>query len=89
MEKAANEITTAEEIIVFPEESVDEVKEEIKKVPSRLRQKMKPITAAVWECVHPSVSESDSVAGSGLAGMYGAKYQALAKEHEQVRLDKG
>ena len=46
MEKAPKEITT-EEIIVSLQESVDEVREEIKKVPSRLRQALRRL-AAVW-----------------------------------------
>jgi hypothetical protein len=89
MDKAAKEIYT-EEIIVSPEESVYEVKEEIKKVPSRLRQGPHRL-AAVWEriSVRPSVSGSDVVVGSGLSGMYGAKFQALAEEHGRVRPDSG
>ncbi len=81
------EITT-EEIIVSPQESVDEVREEIKKVPSRLRQTLRRL-AAVWErlSVRSNVSGSD-VAGSSLGGMYGAKFHALTEEHEQVRPDK-
>jgi hypothetical protein len=88
MEKAAKE-TTTEEIIGYPEELVDEVKEEVKEVPSRLRRKLGRL-AAVWEraSIRSSASGSD-VMGSGLAGIYGAKFQALAKEHEQVRPDKG
>jgi hypothetical protein len=90
MEKAPKEITTTEEIIVSAEEGVDEVKEEIKKVPSRFRQELRRL-AAVRErlSVRPSVSEWDAVVGWGLGGMYGAKFDALAKEHEQVRPDKG
>jgi hypothetical protein len=89
MDKAAKEIYT-EEIIVSPEESVYEVKEEIRKVPSKLRQGPHRL-AAVWEriSVRPIVSGSNVVVGSGLAGMYGAKFQALAEEHERVRPDKG
>jgi hypothetical protein len=85
MEKAPKELT--EEIIVSPQESVDEVGEEIKKVPSRLRQALRRL-AAVRErlSVRSSVSGSD-VAGSGLAGMYGAKFHTLTEEHEQVRPD--
>jgi hypothetical protein len=85
MDKAAEGITTTEEIIVSPEESVDEVKEEIRKAPSRLRQELHRL-AGVWKrvSVRSSVSGSD-VVGSGLAGMYCAKLQALAKEHERVR----
>jgi hypothetical protein len=89
MEKAAKQSPT-EEIILSPEESVDEVKEEIRKVPSRLRQGLHRL-AAVWErdSVRPNVSESYGVVGSGLTGMYGAKFQGLAKEDEQGRPDKG
>jgi hypothetical protein len=92
MEKAAKQIPTTEEIILSPEESVEEVKEEIKKVPSRLHQGLHRL-AAVWErdSVGANVSEeSYGVVDSGLAGMYGAKFQALAKEHKQeVRPNKG
>ena len=80
MEKAAQEITT-EEIILSPEERVDEVKEEIKEVPSRLRQGLHRLAAA-WEheeSVRPNVSESN-VGSCGLGGMYNAKWQALEKE---------
>ena len=88
MEKAAKE-TINEEIIVSPEEIVDEVKEEVKKAPSRLRKKLRQL-AAVWEraSVRSSASGSDVMGCSGLAGMYSAKFQALAKEHEQARPDK-
>ena len=75
---------------IIGEKIVAEAMEEIKEAPSRLRQGLHRL-AAVWErvSVRPSVSGSDVVVGSGLAGMYGAKFQALAKEHEQVRPDKG
>jgi hypothetical protein len=75
---------------IIGEEIVAEAMEEIIEAPSRLRQGLHRL-AAVWEhvSVRPSVSGSDVVEGSGLAGMYGAKFQALAKEHEQVRPDKG
>jgi uncharacterized protein YukE len=88
MERATKEITT-EEIIVSPEQSVDEGKEEIRKVPSRLRQELHRL-AAVWErvSVRSSVSGSD-VVGSGLSRMYSAKFHALAEEHEQARPNKG
>ncbi len=45
--------------------------------------------AAVWEraSVRSSASGSE-VVGSSLAEMYSVKFQALVKEHEQVRLDK-
>jgi hypothetical protein len=70
-------------------ETVTEVKEEIKTVPSKLRQERHRL-AVIWERIslRANVSESD-VVDSGLARMYGAKFQALAKEHEQVRPDKG
>jgi hypothetical protein len=89
MERATKEITT-EEIIVSPEQSVDEGKEEIRKVPSRLRQELHRL-AAVRErvSVRSSVSGSDVVVGSGLGWMYGAKFEALAEEHEQARPNKG
>jgi uncharacterized protein YukE len=92
MEKAAKgvapEITPAEEIMVTTEEIVAEAKEEVKEAPSRLRKKLRQLTA-VWGggSVRSSASGSDIV-GSSLAGMYGAKWQALAKEHEQGRPDK-
>ena len=75
MEKAAKQIAT-EEIILSPEEGMDEVKEEMKKVPSRLRQGLHRL-AAVWErdSVRANVSEESygGVVDCGLAGMYGAK----------------
>jgi uncharacterized protein YukE len=93
MEPAAKGTTPeiiTEEIVATTEEIVAEAKEEAKEAPSRLRQHLHRL-AAVWErvSVRPSVSESDAVVGSGLNGMYGAKFQALAKEHEQVRSAKG
>ena len=93
MEKVAKEvapeITPAEEIKVATEEIVAEAKEEVKEAPSRLRAKLRRL-AAVWESanVRSSASGSDDVLGSSLTGMYGAKWQALAKEHEQGRPDK-
>ena len=92
MEKAAKEvapeITPAEEIKVTTEEIVTDAKEEVKAAPSRIRKKLRQL-AAVWEgaSVRSSASRSE-VVYYGLAGMYGAKFQALAKEHEQVRSDK-
>ena len=89
MEKAAKEITSeitpAEEIVVTTEEIVTEAKDEVKEAPSRIRNKLRQLTA-VWEgaSVRSSASGSD-VVGSSLAGMYGAKFQALAKDHEQGR----
>ena len=87
MEQAKG-ITPAEEIKIATEEIVAEAKEEVKEAPSRMRNKLRQL-AAVWEraSVRSIASESD-VPGSSLAGMYGAKWQALAKEHEQVRPDK-
>jgi predicted esterase YcpF (UPF0227 family) len=63
-----------------------EVKEEVIEAPSRLRQQLHRF-AVVWErvSVRSSVSESYGVVGSGLGGMYGAKFRALAREHEQVK----
>jgi hypothetical protein len=85
MEKAAKGITPE----IVTEEIVAEVKEEVIEAPSRLRQALHRL-AAVWELVsvQSSVSRSDIV-GSGLGVMYGAKFQALAKEHEQGHPDKG
>jgi predicted esterase YcpF (UPF0227 family) len=92
MEKAAKEvapeITPAEEIKVSTEQIVAEAKEEVKEAPSRLRAKLRQL-AAVWEGANVRSSASASeVVGSSLAGMYGAKWQALGKEHEQGRPDK-
>ncbi|HVF00567.1 MAG TPA: hypothetical protein VNA27_04405 [Rubrobacteraceae bacterium] len=77
-----------EEIVATTEEIVADVKEEAIEAPSRIRQKLRQL-AAVWEgaIVRSSASESD-VLGSGLAGMYSAKFQALAKDPEQVRPNK-
>ena len=89
MEKAAKQITT-EEIILSPKESMDEVKEEIKEVPSRLRQGLHRL-ASVWErdSVRSNVSEPYVAVGWGLTRMYGAKFLELAKEDQRVRPDKG
>jgi hypothetical protein len=67
-----------------------EVKDEVKEAPSRIRKTLGQL-AAMWEraSVRASVSGSDVVVGSSLSGLYGAKFDALAKEHEQVRPDKG
>jgi hypothetical protein len=88
MDKAAKENMT-EEIIGSPEELVDGVKEEVKEAPSRVRQKLRQL-ATVWgrASVRSSASRSEAVY-YGLAGMYGAEFQALAEEHERVRSDKG
>ena len=75
--------------MVTTEEVVAEAKDEVvKEAPSRIRKTLRQL-AEVWEgvSVRSSASGSD-VVGSSLAGMYGAKWQALAKKHEQVRPDK-
>jgi hypothetical protein len=79
-----------EEIVVTTEQIVAEAKEGVIEAPSRIRQILGQL-AAMGEraSVRPSVSGSDVVVGSSLSGMYGAKFEALAKEHEQVRTDKG
>jgi hypothetical protein len=84
MEKAAKGITPEG----ITEEIVAEAKEEAIEAPSRIRQKLGQL-AAVWEraSVWSSASETD-VMGSGFVGMYSAKFQALAKDHERVRPDK-
>ena len=93
MEKApkevAPEIPPAEEIMVSTEQIVAETKEEVKEAPSRLRAKLRQL-AALWEGanVRSSAAGSDVVVGFSVTGMYGAKWQALAKEHEQGRPDK-
>ena len=92
MEKAAKEvapeITPAEEIKITTEEIVAEAKEEVKEAPSRIRKKLHQL-AAVWKGANVRLSASGSdVVGSSLAGMYGAKWQALAKESEEGRPDK-
>ena len=88
MDKAAKENIT-EEIIVSPEQLVDEVKEEAIEAPSRLREKLRQL-ATVWGRVSVQSNASRSeVVYYGLAGMYGAEFQALAEEHERVRSDKG
>jgi hypothetical protein len=77
-----------EEVKVATEEIVAEAKDEVKEAPSRIRKNLRQL-AAVWEgaSVRSSASGSD-VVGSSPTGMYGAKWQALAKEHEQARPDK-
>jgi hypothetical protein len=92
MEKAAKGVSpeiVTEEIVATTEEIVADVKEEAIEAPSSLRQALHRL-AAKWEraSVRSSASESN-VVSSGLARMYGAKFQALSKEHEQVRPDKG
>ena len=82
MEKAAKGVTTPE---IITEEIVADAKEEVIEAPSRISKKLRQL-AAVWEgaSVRSSASASD-VVGSSLAGMYGAQWQALAKDHEQGR----
>ena len=81
MEKAAKGDTTE----VIAEEIVADAKEEVIEAPSRISKKLRQL-AAVWEgaSVRSSASASD-VVGSSLTGMYGAQWQALAKDHEQGR----
>ena len=88
MEKAAKGVTPEITTEVTTEEIVTEAKDEVKEAPSRIRKKLRQL-AAVWEgaSLRSSASGSD-VVGSSLAGMYSAKFQALAKEDEQVRPDK-
>ena len=78
-----------EEIVVTTEEIVAEAKEEIIEAPSRIRQMLRQL-ATVWggASVRSSASRSEGVY-YGLAGMYGAEFQALADEHERVRANKG
>ena len=84
MEKAAKGVTPE----IITEEIVAEAKDEVKEAPSRIRKTLRQL-AAVWEGASDRSSASGSdVAGSSLAGMYGAKFQALAKEHEQGLPDK-
>ena len=84
MEKAAKGVTPE----IITEEIVAEAKDEVKEAPSRIHNKLRQL-AAVWEgaSVRSSASGAD-VVGSSLAGMYGAKWQALAKEHKRVLPDK-
>ena len=91
MENAAKGVTTpeivTEEIVATTEEIAAEVKEEVIEAPSRLRQALHRL-AAMWEhaSVRSNVSGSDDVVvGSSLSRLYGAKFDALAKEHEQVK----
>ena len=85
MDKAAKGITSEG----ITEEIVAEAKEEATEAPSRIRQKLRQL-ATVWERVSLRSSASEThVMDSGLAGMYSAKFQALAKDRERVRPDKG
>jgi hypothetical protein len=92
MEKAAKEaapeIAPVEEILVSTEELVAEAKDEVKEAPSKIREKLRQL-ATVWDATSVRSSASGSeVVGSSVAGMYGSKFGALAKEHEQARPDK-
>ena len=88
MEKAAKEVapevTPTEEIRVTTEQIVAEAKEEVKEAPSRLRAKLRQL-AAVWEGANVRSSAGSDVVDSSLSGMYGTKWQTLAKESEQGR----
>jgi hypothetical protein len=91
MDKAANGVPPegiTEEVVVTTEQIVAEPKEVIE-TPSRIRQILRQL-ATVWgrASVRSSASRSE-VVYYGLAGMYGAEFQALAEEHERVRSDKG
>ena len=83
--KGINPEITLEEVT----EATAEVKEGVIEAPSRIRKTLGQL-AAMWEraSVRASVSGSD-VVGSSLCGMYDSKFDALAKEHERVRPDKG
>jgi gamma-glutamyl:cysteine ligase YbdK (ATP-grasp superfamily) len=75
-----------EEVVVTTEQIVSEAKEGVIEAPSRIRQILGYL-AAMGEhaSVRSNVSGSDDVVvGSSLSGLYGAKFDALAKEHEQV-----
>ena len=92
MDKAANGVPPegiTEEVVVTTEQIVAEAKEEVIEAPSRIRQILRQL-ATVWgrASVRSSASRSE-VVYYGLAGMYGAEFQALAEEHERVRSDKG
>jgi hypothetical protein len=84
--KGINPEITPEVVTEEVKEMATEVKEGVIEAPSKIRQTLGQL-AAMWEraSVRDRVSGSDVVVGSSLAGMYGAKFQALAKEHEQVR----
>ena len=75
--KGINPQITTEEIMLTPE-----VKEEVKEAPSKLRQKLRQL-AAVWEGANVRSSAGSDVVDSSLSGMYGTKWQTLAKESEQ------
>jgi hypothetical protein len=91
MEKAAKEvapeITPVEEIKATTEEIVTAAKDEVKEAPSRIRKRLRRL-AAVWEGASVRSSVCGEVMGSGLAGMYNAKWQALEQEYKQGRPDK-
>ena len=79
----------AEEIVVTTEEIAAEVKEETIEAPCRLRQRLRRL-AAIWgRSSIRSIASGSDAAYYGLAGMYGAEFQAQAEDHEQDRPDKG
>ena len=93
MEKAAREgapeIPSAEEIKAATEEAiVTAVKDEVKEAPSRIRKGLRRLAAVLWEGASVRSSASGEAMGSGLAGMYNAKWQALEQEYKQDRPDK-
>jgi hypothetical protein len=89
MDKAAKGGTpegVGEEVMVTTEQILTEAKEGVIEAPSRIRRVLGQLAAMLERTsVRESVSGSDDVAGgSGLCRMYGAKFDALAKQHEQV-----
>ena len=92
MDKAAKGITPesiGEEVVVTTEEILTEAKEEIIEAPSRIRQMLRQLVTVWGRASARSSASRSEVVYYGLAGMYGAKFQALAEEHERVRSDKG
>ena len=85
--KGINPRITPEEVTEEVKEMATEAKEGVIEAPSRIRQILHHL-AAMGEhaSVRSNVSGSDDVVvGSSLSGLYGAKFDALAKEHEQVK----
>ena len=84
--KGINPEITLEEV----KEATAEVNDGVIEAPSRIRKTLDQL-GAMWEraSVRASVSRSDVVVGSSLSGMYSSKFDALAKEHEQARPNKG
>jgi hypothetical protein len=88
--KGINPGITPKEVEKMATEVTEEVKEGVIEAPSKIRQILGQL-AAMWDqpaSVRPGVSGSNVAVGSSLSGMYGAKFDALAKEHEQIRPDK-